>query len=242
MLSNFINAKTKELFLEQLGAGNILDEAIVFIEDTKEIWTHGKYYATQRTPEEIENIIASSETVQAVIEQISSKVAAELDVAIKKEIPTKNSQLENDSNFFVKETSGDGTKFLSDNGNYKDLEHLWYVSKYNWVDLGLPSGLKWATCNIGATSPEEYGLYFAWGETQGYVGCTDTKQFIEEDYELLDYMDIYNHVYKKYDPNVDNLTTLELSDDAAYLSDNLCRIPTLEDFEELVNNTTGTWI
>ena len=40
---------------------------------------------------------------------------------------------------------------------------------YEYVDLGLPSGLKWATCNVGASSPEEYGLYFAWGETTGYT-------------------------------------------------------------------------
>lgn len=44
MLNNFIYAETKDLFLEQLNAGNILDEAIVFIEDTKEIWNHGSYY------------------------------------------------------------------------------------------------------------------------------------------------------------------------------------------------------
>ena len=36
---------------------------------------------------------------------------------------------------------------------------------HEWVDLGLPSGTKWATCNVGASSPEEYGDYFAWGET-----------------------------------------------------------------------------
>ena len=37
---------------------------------------------------------------------------------------------------------------------------------HEYVDLGLPSGLKWATCNVGANSPEEYGDYFAWGETE----------------------------------------------------------------------------
>ena len=36
---------------------------------------------------------------------------------------------------------------------------------YEWVDMGLPSGTLWATCNIGASSPEEFGYYFAWGET-----------------------------------------------------------------------------
>ena len=38
-------------------------------------------------------------------------------------------------------------------------------SAVEWVDLGLPSGLLWAKCNLGATAPEEYGDYFAWGET-----------------------------------------------------------------------------
>ena len=44
MLNNFIYAQTTYLFLEALNAGNILDEAIVFIEDTKEIWNHGHYF------------------------------------------------------------------------------------------------------------------------------------------------------------------------------------------------------
>ncbi|MBQ8337336.1 MAG: hypothetical protein IJY44_07390 [Bacteroidaceae bacterium] len=40
-----------------------------------------------------------------------------------------------------------------------------YSNSHEYIDLGLPSGLKWATCNVGATSPEEYGDYYAWGET-----------------------------------------------------------------------------
>lgn len=46
MLNNFIYAQTKDLFLEKLNAGEVLNEAIVFIEDTKEIWNHGTYFAT----------------------------------------------------------------------------------------------------------------------------------------------------------------------------------------------------
>ncbi len=38
--------------------------------------------------------------------------------------------------------------------------------EHEWVDLGLPSGTLWATCNVGASRPEEYGDYFAWGETK----------------------------------------------------------------------------
>lgn len=40
---------------------------------------------------------------------------------------------------------------------------------YGYVDLGLPSGTLWATCNIGASKPSESGLYFQWGDTEGYA-------------------------------------------------------------------------
>ena len=54
-------------------------------------------------------------------------------------------------------TSGDG--LASQNGNA-------VIDGHEYVDLGLPSGLKWATCNVDATTPEEYGGYYAWGETE----------------------------------------------------------------------------
>lgn len=62
----------------------------------------------------------------------------------------------------------------------KETDMVHYMEKpelYEWVDLGLPSGLKWAAWNVGATKPEEFGLYFQWGETQGYTGPTDTERF-----------------------------------------------------------------
>ena len=116
-------------------------------------------------------------------------------------------------------------------------------SIYEWVDLGLPSGLKWASCNVGATKPEDFGLYFAWGETEGYEGITDEKQFSWSDYELCGGS---SSTLTKYNNNssygtVDNLTTLEQVDDAAYQSDNTCRMPTKADFEELTANTTSVW-
>lgn len=109
-------------------------------------------------------------------------------------------------------------------------------SLYEFVDLGLPSGVLWATCNVGATKPEEYGLYFAWGETEGYEGITDGKKFNWADYKLCDGS---NTGMTKYN-TVDNLTTLELSDDAAYVSDKNCRMPIKADLEELTANTTCT--
>jgi hypothetical protein len=99
--------------------------------------------------------------------------------------------------------------------------------------LGL--SVKWASCNVGASKPEEFGLYFAWGETQGYSGITDEKQFTWDEYKFgtEDSLTKYN--------NVDGLTVLELEDDAAYQSDNTCRMPTKADFEELTANTTSVW-
>jgi len=54
---------------------------------------------------------------------------------------------------------------------------------YEYVDLGLPSGTLWAKCNIGANSETDYGLYFAWGETQGYADAS-TKAFSWSDYKF----------------------------------------------------------
>ena len=114
---------------------------------------------------------------------------------------------------------------------------------YEWVDLGLPSGLKWADRNIGAIKPEDYGLYFAWGETEGYNGITADKQFSWEDYKWCNGS---NTTLIKYNTNssygtVDNLTNLEQVDDAAYASDNTYRMPTKSDLQELIDNTTFTW-
>lgn len=123
----------------------------------------------------------------------------------------------------------------------KDSDALYYIMKsslYEWVDLGLPSGLKWAAWNVGATKPEEYGLYFAWGETQGYSGITDEKQFSWTDYTLYDGTSSNMTKYSA----TDGLTILEASDDAAYATDSSCRMPTSAECAELTANTTSEWV
>ena len=127
-----------------------------------------------------------------------------------------------------------------------DLVYFMQPSLYEWVDLGLPSGLKWAAWNVGATKPEEYGLYFAWGETQGYTRITDEKKFNWTDYKYSSGQTSLFKGVTKYNNNpasgtVDNLTVLEQVDDAAYQSDNTCRMSTKDEFEELTANTTSTW-
>jgi len=82
-----------------------------------------------------------------------------------------------------------------------------------YVDLGLTSGTKWAKMNVGASSEKDAGLYFAWGETQGYTASqvgTD-KQFSWNDYALTEDS---GSTMSKYNAS-DNKTHLELTDDAA---------------------------
>ena len=117
--------------------------------------------------------------------------------------------------------------------NFKDK-----CNGHAYVDLGL--SVKWATCNVGATTPEGYGNYYAWGETtpqttydwSTYKYCNGewnrmTKYCIDSEYG-----------------RVDNKTTLELSDDAAHVNwGGSWRMPTLAEQEELMdtNNCTWTW-
>lgn len=115
---------------------------------------------------------------------------------------------------------------------------------HSYVDLGLPSGTLWATCNIGANSPEEYGDYYAWGETKGYnSGKTnfswDTYKWCKGDeYSITKYCNDSDY------GTVDNKTELDLEDDAAYVNwgPDWC-MPSEEQFEELINKsyTTTEW-
>lgn len=93
---------------------------------------------------------------------------------------------------------------------------------YEYVDLGLPSGLKWATFNVGANTPEAYGDYFAWGEIapKTYYGQNNSK------------------TYWKEMGNISGNTTY----DAATVNwGEDWRIPTQGEMQELINNCTWTW-
>ena len=110
-----------------------------------------------------------------------------------------------------------------------------------YVDLGLPSGLLWATCNVGADTPEDYGDYFAWGETQpkDYYHWSTYQYCNGSINTLTKYCNKSNYGYNGF---IDNLTTLLPEDDAAtanWGSD--WRMPTKEEWQELYNNTTVTW-
>ncbi|MBR5035219.1 MAG: hypothetical protein IKX71_07915 [Bacteroidales bacterium] len=116
-----------------------------------------------------------------------------------------------------------------------------------FVDLGLSSGLKWATCNVGANAPEEYGDYFAWGETEPYYSSQNPltwKDGKEAGYEWPSYQwyDATNDSQTKYCYGVDNKTVLDLEDDAATVNwGGTWRMPTDADWTELRTECTWTW-
>ena len=110
-----------------------------------------------------------------------------------------------------------------------------------YVDLGLPSGLLWATCNVGADTPEDYGDYFAWGETQP----KDNFSWMNYQYCMGSFNTLTKYCNNPdigYNGFTDNLTTLEPSDDAATANwGDDWRMPTDEEWQELYQNTTVTW-
>ena len=111
------------------------------------------------------------------------------------------------------------------------------INGHEWVDLGLPSGLKWATCNVGASAPEDYGDYYRWGDTNNRGLCDwDVYKWCNDSYNSM----------TKYCTNrkygtVDNKTTLDPEDDAAHVEwGGTWRMPTLDEQKELLNNCTCT--
>ena len=122
--------------------------------------------------------------------------------------------------------------------NYYDAQTD--ANGHEYVDLGLPSGTLWATCNIGATIPEEYGDYYAWGETQPknmYNWITYKYTNGEPDSEPTKYC---NDSIFGYNGFTDNLTELQGSDDPATANwgSGWC-MPTKEQWDELLMNTTN---
>ncbi|MCR5068189.1 MAG: fimbrillin family protein [Prevotella sp.] len=115
----------------------------------------------------------------------------------------------------------------------------WVRSTHDYVDLGLTSGTKWATCNVGATTPEGYGDYFAWGEIspkadyswETYKWCNGSGTSLTK----------YN-TSSEYGPVIDNKSTLDASDDAAHMNwHGAWRMPTGDEIYELLIGCYWEW-
>ena len=133
-------------------------------------------------------------------------------------------------NFLIKNMSDGGTFQAlidpwSDENNDGDLEPV--PAEKNPIDLGLPSGLKWASGNLGANYETDPGLYYMWGDTEGHEK--------DSGYEFT------SANYKANGLNAIS-TNLTLAQDAANVRlGGSWRMPTKTEFEELYNNTNVTW-
>lgn len=130
------------------------------------------------------------------------------------------STLDDYRNFVKQYPSGTYTEMAKE--KIKTLEAEERRAKYNghdYVDLGLPSGLKWATCNVGATSPSEYGNYYEWGETK-------TNTFYKASY------------CKTYGKQIENISGNPIYDVARSNWGGTWRIPTADEFRELIDHCT----
>lgn len=110
---------------------------------------------------------------------------------------------------------------------------------YGYVDLGLPSGTKWAAMNVGASKPSDAGLYFQWGDVKG---CTKSQVGGDKAFSWPTYkwsIDGFDSNFSKYNTAGD---TLDLEDDAANIHmGGDWHMPTPTQIRELINETDNTW-
>ena len=131
-------------------------------------------------------------------------------------------------------TTADGTTY----GNVRSFIPAPTVI-HPYVDLGLPSGLLWATCNVGADAPEDYGNLYAWGEIMPKSDYSWDNYLHGGYYQLTKYCSDASCGYEGF---TDNLTILLPEDDAARANwGGNWRMPTKEEWQELLDNTTVTW-
>lgn len=115
---------------------------------------------------------------------------------------------------------------------------IYAQEEHEYVDLGLPSGTLWATCNVGATTPEGYGDYFAWGET----AQKDKDTYNRKNYQLSPNSRLTKYCNRRSSGDIDNLAILQSMDDAAMVNwGEDWRMPTKAQWEELLQNTTQEW-
>ena len=136
--------------------------------------------------------------------------------------------LKDNTTYYVRSyaTNEKGTAY-GEEKSFTTLSSSGTINGYKWVDLGLPSGLKWATCNVGASKPEDYGNYYAWGETE-------TKSEYTKENSLTYGLSILELQSQGIIDGNNNLTPLY--DAAAANWGSTWRMPTKEDLKELVDN------
>ena len=119
--------------------------------------------------------------------------------------------------------------YMCKNSKYSDfIIDLWgpidgQINGYDYVDLGLPSGLKWATCNVGASLSSEYGNYYAWGEIEPKENYTQENCLT-------------------WGQEIGDISGNPQYDAARANWGGTWRMPTKIEFEELIDNCTWRWM
>lgn len=126
------------------------------------------------------------------------------------------------------------------------------INGFDYVDLGLPSGIKWATCNVGANNPEESGDIYAWGEVEIQTEVGNKYYRVEQGIDS----DGFEYTYKGYVKYItksgaekygfkgfyDDKTVLDLEDDVAHvILGGTWRMPTKKECAELLNTNYCSW-
>lgn len=113
---------------------------------------------------------------------------------------------------------------------------------YSWIDLGLASGTLWATMNLGASAPEDYGDYFAWGEAKGFGSGKADYSWQSYQYSTEQDSVVTKYCMTSQYGKVDNKSVLDGSDDAAVVSlGKGWRMPTDEEMTELLSECSWVW-
>lgn len=134
------------------------------------------------------------------------------------------------------ENNTPNVSYCEEDESMKYIDKIDSYNGYEYVDLGLPSGLKWAKCNVGAKNPEDAGLYFQWGDPHGYANATE-HTFDWENYKWS--IDGSSSNFSKYNTVG---ATLDLEDDAARANmGGLWRMPTAAEIDELIDNANWDW-
>ena len=114
---------------------------------------------------------------------------------------------------------------------------------HEYVDLGLPSGTKWAKCNIGATTETDYGDYFAWGEIK------PKKEYTKDNYTVAKIVKLPDSTYVDNDGFTHTIEGKEISDIAGTIYDAATAnwgkgwsMPTKEQFKELLDKCQWEWV
>ncbi len=154
--------------------------------------------------------------INETLRDLQGRASAKMLAALAKAFSAKALDRQANAGIFYNEITGSNifvSQQKSSNPVYNDHEY---------VDLGLPSGLKWATCNVGANSPSEYGDYFAWGETQ----------------PKSDYAEYNNDSFGK---EIGDISGNSRYDAARANWGGEWRMPTDADFRELTDKCAWTW-